>query len=100
MPEPRTPLPTLANAMLTLAFEIQSGDGVANAAIHEAGMRLQECSVTLRKIVDLGREAGDSLLGIRGQGAADARKAVSELVKLAYEAASAGNVIASRRLAS
>lgn len=39
---PRTPTPVLIEAMLILARDIQSGDGVANAAILEAAQRLGE----------------------------------------------------------
>ena len=39
---PRTDTLTLASAMDVLAREIQSGDGVANAAIAEAAQRLRE----------------------------------------------------------
>jgi hypothetical protein len=38
----RTDTSTLAKAMDALARDIQSGDGVANAAIHEAAERLRE----------------------------------------------------------
>ena len=38
----RTHTATLAKAMDALARDIQSGDGVANAAIHEAAERLRE----------------------------------------------------------
>jgi hypothetical protein len=38
----RTDTATLAKAMDALARDIQSGDGVANAAIHEAAERLRE----------------------------------------------------------
>ena len=38
----KTDTRTLAAAMAILARDIQSGDGVANAAIHEAGLRLNE----------------------------------------------------------
>lgn len=45
----RTPTPVLIEAMLILARDIESGDGVANAAIHEAAERLdrlhRECEV-------------------------------------------------------
>lgn len=42
MNEHRTDTETLARAMFILADEITSGDGVANAAIYEAGQRLLE----------------------------------------------------------
>jgi len=40
--EPRSDTQTLINAMRILAKDIQSGDGVANAAIAEAADRLEE----------------------------------------------------------
>lgn len=50
---PRTPTPTLIAALRTLAAEIQSPDGVANAAIAEAADRLEEMEHTwLAKEVD------------------------------------------------
>jgi len=38
----RTPDATLAEAMFILARDIQSEDGIANAAIREAGERIQQ----------------------------------------------------------
>lgn len=43
----RTPTATLADALDVLACDIESGDGVANAAIAEAAERLRE-SVVVR----------------------------------------------------
>lgn len=42
MSEHRSSTPTLIAAMRILARDIQSGDGVANAAIAEAADRLEE----------------------------------------------------------
>jgi hypothetical protein len=41
-PAPRTSTEVLISSMLILARDIQSGDGVANAAIREAADRLHE----------------------------------------------------------
>lgn len=38
----RTPTPVLAEAMRVLSIEVMSDDGVANAAIAEAGQRIDE----------------------------------------------------------
>lgn len=48
---PRTPTPTLIAALRILATEIQSPDGVANAAIAEAADRLEELEKGLRDII-------------------------------------------------
>lgn len=42
---PRTPTPVLIEAMLILARDIHSDDGVANTAILEAAQRLSELHV-------------------------------------------------------
>ena len=41
---------TLITALRILAVEIQSGDGVANAAIAEAADRLEKYSVTMQQV--------------------------------------------------
>lgn len=47
-PDPyRTDTPTLIKAMKILANDIQSDDGVANAAIFEAAIRLSTLSLTI-----------------------------------------------------
>jgi hypothetical protein len=51
---------TLVNAMRLLAAEIQSEDGVANAAIYEAADRLEEQHSKIERLVN----AGDELAGL------------------------------------
>jgi chromosome segregation ATPase len=48
-PTNKTPTPILADAMDILARDIQSGDGVANAAIYEAAGRLRELETELNQ---------------------------------------------------
>jgi len=47
----------LVMAMRVLAEEIQSDDGVANAAIHEAALRLEQQNDKIKRL----EEAGDAL---------------------------------------
>lgn len=47
----------LVMAMRVLAEEIQSDDGVANAAIHEAALRLEQQNDKIKRLED----AGDAL---------------------------------------
>ena len=51
----RTDIKTLIEAMRILSEGIQSEDGVANAAIAEAGLRLQEQNDYIKRL----EEAGD-----------------------------------------
>lgn len=48
----RTNTETLARAMHILAQDIQSSDGVANAAIAEAACRLQELDKAIRETLE------------------------------------------------
>ena len=50
---PRTSTTTLIVAMHVLARDIQSGDGMANAAIKEAGDRLGELQLLLAHVLPL-----------------------------------------------
>ena len=52
-----TPTETLVSAMRALANDIQSEDGVANAAIHEAAQRLEEQQDRIKRL----EEAGDAM---------------------------------------
>ena len=45
-----TPTETLVSAMRALANDIQSEDGVANAAIHEAAQRLEEQQDRIKRL--------------------------------------------------
>lgn len=54
----KTSTETLVKAMHMLANGIQSDDGVANAAIYEAAMRLEEQEQRIKRL----EEAGDELL--------------------------------------
>jgi len=47
----RTDDATLASAMFILANDIQSEDGVANAAIREAGERIQQLVLERKEII-------------------------------------------------
>lgn len=47
---------TLVSAMRALANDIQSKDGVANAAIHEAAQRLEEQQDRIKRLEALGHE--------------------------------------------
>lgn len=58
---PRTSTPILAKAMRRLAAEIDSPDGVANAAILEAALRLEEHAHAEAEQTDLRRVATDLL---------------------------------------
>jgi hypothetical protein len=49
MKTPRSSTTTLIDAMLVLVRDIQSSNGVANAAIYEAARRLQEQQDLLRQ---------------------------------------------------
>jgi hypothetical protein len=49
MQTPRSSTTTLIDAMLVLVRDIQSSNGVANAAIYEAARRLQEQQDLLRQ---------------------------------------------------
>jgi len=53
----RTPIEILVKAMHILANDIQSDDGVANAAIYEAAQRLEEQNQRIKRL----EEAGDAL---------------------------------------
>lgn len=48
---PRSSTPTLISALRILARDIQSGDGVANAAIAEAAERLEEVDRILQALL-------------------------------------------------
>lgn len=63
---PRTPTSTLVKALEILARDIESEDGIANAAILEAAQRLKELDVALRDIVDVGCDLYDMDCGDTG----------------------------------
>ena len=48
----RTPIEILVKAMHILANDIQSDDGVANAAIYEAAQRLEEQNQRIKQLED------------------------------------------------
>ena len=48
----RTPIETLVKAIHILANDIQSDDGVANAAIYEAAQRLEEQKQRIKQLED------------------------------------------------
>ena len=48
----RTPIEILVKAMHILANDIQSDDGVANAAIYEAAQRLEEQTQRIKRLED------------------------------------------------
>jgi hypothetical protein len=52
-----TPIETLVAAIRTLANDIESEDGVANAAIAEAAQRLEEQQERIKRL----EEAGDAV---------------------------------------
>ena len=54
----RTEIEILVKAMHILANDIQSDDGVANAAIYEAAQRLEEQNQRIKRL----EEAGNALL--------------------------------------
>jgi hypothetical protein len=54
----KTPTEKLVAALHALATDIQSDDGVANAAIYEAAHRLEEQNQRIKRL----EEAGDALL--------------------------------------
>lgn len=56
---PRTPTPTLIAALRILASEIQSPDGVANAAIAEAADRLEEIEKAISREKKISEIRGD-----------------------------------------
>lgn len=58
----QTDTPTLIKAMRILARDIQSGDGVANAAIAEAADRLEDLSNQLRGAMILNHERQAELM--------------------------------------
>jgi len=58
---PRTETKTLASAMHVLARDIQSNDGVANAAIQEAGERLLELDAELTQWREMAEELEKSV---------------------------------------
>ena len=61
----KTKTETLAKAMDVLAREIQSGDGVANAAIAEAAQRLRELDTDLNSFCRvLGSKDGNPVLAM------------------------------------
>ena len=65
---PRTPTPVLQDALQILAVDIESEDGVANAAIAEAAIRLGELRDLLRAAlphVEASAEAAHLLDGFR-----------------------------------
>jgi cbb3-type cytochrome oxidase cytochrome c subunit len=51
-----TPTETLIKALRILASDIQSEDGVANAAILEAAQRMEEMNERIKRLEKLGRE--------------------------------------------
>lgn len=59
MDVPRTSDTTLAEAMRILADEIESPDGVPEAAIREAGERIAELSAEVEKLRDAIRQMRD-----------------------------------------
>ena len=56
-----TPTETLVSAMRALANDIQSEDGVANAAIHEAAQRLKEQQDRIQRLEAAGDAMADLL---------------------------------------
>ena len=56
-----TPTETLVSAMRALANDIQSKDGVANAAIHEAAQRLKEQQDRIQRLEAAGDAMADLL---------------------------------------
>ena len=56
-----TPTETLVSAMRALANDIQSKDGVANAAIHEAAQRLEEQQDRIKRLEAAGDAMADLL---------------------------------------
>jgi ABC-type transporter Mla subunit MlaD len=52
----KTPIETLIKALRILANDIQSDDGVANAAISEAANRLEEQQKRIQRLVEEGDE--------------------------------------------
>ena len=60
MNTPRTSTPTLISAMRALARDIDSPDGVANAAILEAADRLYEMHGLLVAVEGMGRNLPES----------------------------------------
>lgn len=57
----RTDTQTLIKSLLILAEEIESEDGVANAAIHEAALRMEELVEMLDEKSDKIRELEEKL---------------------------------------
>ena len=57
MTTPRTSTPTLIAAMRALASDVESSDGVANAAILEAAERLAELDGEALLLADIMRDA-------------------------------------------
>ena len=53
----RTPIEILVKAMHILANDIQSDDGVANAAIYEAAQRLEEQNQRIKRLEEGGDKA-------------------------------------------
>ena len=53
----RTPIEILVKAIHILANDIQSDDGVANAAIYEAAQRLEEQNQRIKQLEDRIRRA-------------------------------------------
>lgn len=65
----RSDLATLAQAMFALALDIDSEDGIANAAIAEAGARLSQCQAAVTLAA---KQAEDDGLWFRAQTAPEA----------------------------
>lgn len=49
---PRTPTPVLIKALEALSRDVQSEDGVANAALFEAAQRMGEMEQFIRKLAE------------------------------------------------
>lgn len=57
----KTSTHALVKAMFRLSDDIDSTDGVPNAAIHEAALRLQEQEVHIKRLEDAGENLDTSL---------------------------------------
>lgn len=55
----KTPTEKLVTALHTLANDIQSNDGVANAAIQEAALRLEEQEARITRLEKAGNQLKD-----------------------------------------
>ena len=80
----QTDTPTLIKAMRIIARDIQSGDGVANAAIAEAADRLEDLSNQLRCAMILNHERQAELMRWRAM--------VAEFMSLAGKVVETNNL--------